>query len=47
MSDTQVEALLDVLEASCGLYAFDKKQHIQVFAPDAVLRFFADIVARS
>ena len=25
VSDAQVEALLDVLEASCGLYAFDKK----------------------
>ena len=35
------------LEASCGLYACDKKQHIQVVAPDAVLRFLADDVAPS
>lgn len=46
VSDAQVEALSYGLEARCGLYAFDK-QHIQVFAPDAVLRFLADEVACS
>ncbi len=47
VSDAQVEALLNVLKTRCGLYAFDRKQHIKVFAPDAVLRFWADEVARS
>ena len=46
VSDAQVEALSDVLEARCDLYAFDK-QHIQIFAPDAVLRFWTDERARS
>lgn len=45
--DAQVEAMLDVLDARCGLYAFDKKQHIQVFDPDDVMRFLTYEVACS